>query len=160
MATPEFILELRKHIGHSLLWLSGASAVVFRNQGSEEELLLVKRRDTGEWALPSGIVEPGENPSETVRREVLEETGVQIELERMVWLIVQDVITYDNGDECQFLDHGFLARWKSGEARVADDESTQVGWFSPAKLPEPRHPLLEAALTAALAPAGPVVLEF
>ena len=35
---------------------------------------------------------------------------------------------FGNGDRCQFLDHTFLCRWVSGEAKVNDEESSQVRW--------------------------------
>jgi ADP-ribose pyrophosphatase YjhB (NUDIX family) len=42
-------------------------------------MLAIKRADNGEWVLPGGIVELDEDPRDTVRREVLEETGVNVE---------------------------------------------------------------------------------
>ncbi len=137
MAIPEFIRLLRTHVGTAPLWLSGAAAVILRDGEDGQEVLLVQRADTGEWSLVSGIVDPGEHPTATVVREALEETGVTISVERMLWLTVADEITYDNGDRCRYLDHGFLARWASGEAFVGDDESMAVGWFGVDDLPEP-----------------------
>ena len=75
MSTPEFILELRKKVGHDLLWLMGVSGYVDDEQG---RVLLGKRSDTGEWAMVYGINEPGEEPADTVAREVKEETGVDV----------------------------------------------------------------------------------
>ena len=48
MPTPEFILELRKKVGHDLLWLMGVSGYVEDERG---RVLLGKRSDTGEWAM-------------------------------------------------------------------------------------------------------------
>jgi len=53
-----------------------AGAVVIRGDG---RMLAIKRADNGEWVLPGGIVELDEDPRDTVRREVLEETGVTVE---------------------------------------------------------------------------------
>ena len=50
---------------------------VIREDG---RMLAIKRADNGEWELPGGIVELDEDPRETVRREVLEETGVTVEV--------------------------------------------------------------------------------
>ena len=58
MPTPEFILELRKKVGHDLLWLMGVSGYVEDEQG---RVLLGRRSDTGEWAMVYGINEPGED---------------------------------------------------------------------------------------------------
>ena len=66
MSTPEFVLELRKKIGHDLLWLNGVTGCVLNEHG---QLLLGRRSDTGEWAMVYGINEPGEQPADTVVRE-------------------------------------------------------------------------------------------
>lgn len=67
MPTPEFVLELRKKIGHDLLWLNGVTGCVLDDRG---RLLLGRRSDTGEWAMVYGINEPGEQPADTVVREI------------------------------------------------------------------------------------------
>ncbi|MBD2762764.1 MULTISPECIES: NUDIX hydrolase [unclassified Candidatus Sulfotelmatobacter] len=145
MATPEFIVELRKKIGHDLLWLPGCTAVVVH----EGKVLLGQRSDNGTWGLITGIVEPGEDPGVAARRECLEETGVDVEVQALVGVKAYDAVRFPNGDVCQFLDHTFLCRYVSGEARVADDESLIVGWYDLADLPSiPAHQLerLRAAL--------------
>jgi 8-oxo-dGTP pyrophosphatase MutT (NUDIX family) len=53
-----------------------AAAAVIREDG---RVLAIRRADNGEWAPPGGIVELDEDPRDTVRREVLEETGVTVE---------------------------------------------------------------------------------
>ena len=50
----------------------------------EGSLLLIKRRDVPLWVLPGGGVEEGESPEEATVREVLEETGLQVETTRLV----------------------------------------------------------------------------
>lgn len=157
MPTPDFIRDLRARVGTDLLWLMGANAVVLRE---DREVLLVKRADTGEWTAIAGIVDPGENPAETARREALEEAGVEIEIERMLWLVVGEPMQYQNGDRCQFLDHGFRACWISGEPYVADEESTDVAWWPVDALPSPRSPRLEAMVRIALENPRDVRLSF
>ena len=53
-----------------------AGAAVIREDG---RVLAIRRADNGEWAPPGGVVELDEDPRDTVRREVLEETGVTVE---------------------------------------------------------------------------------
>ena len=149
MPTPDFITELRRHVGHTPLWLIGTGAVILRDGDHGQEVLLVRRSDTGEWSLVSGIVDPGEHPAHTIVREAMEETGVVIEVERMLWLVVDEPLTYPNGDRCQYLNHGFLARCTSGEAHVGDDESSEVGWFPVAVLPRPQRHDLERMVAIA-----------
>lgn len=51
------------------------AAVVFDERGS---VLLMKRRDHGNWEPPGGVLKIGESPPDAARREALEETGVDI----------------------------------------------------------------------------------
>jgi 8-oxo-dGTP pyrophosphatase MutT (NUDIX family) len=133
MATPDFIVKLREKIGHETLWIPGARAVVFDDDG---RVLLGQRADNGRWGLITGILEPGEEPATGLLREVYEETGVVAAAERLVSVDAVGPTTYPNGDVCQFLTLVFRCRYVSGEARVNDDESLAVGWLRPEEFPE------------------------
>ncbi|MBD8506021.1 NUDIX domain-containing protein [Hoyosella sp. G463] len=132
MAIPEFILQLRQHVGTSLLWLTGVSAVVRNEHG---EILLARRADSGEWAVISGILEPGEEAGPAMAREVAEEAGIEVVLERITSVTTSPVITYPNGDQAQYVDICFIARHAAGTPRPADGENTDIGWFPPDRLP-------------------------
>lgn len=129
---PDFILEMREMIGHHPLWLSGVTAVITRGDG---HILLVKRADNGDWTPVTGIVDPGEEPAHTAAREALEETGVVITVDRLAATTVLPEFSFDNGDRAAFLDLTFACTWVSGEAYVADDESTDVRWWPVDDLP-------------------------
>lgn len=133
MPTPTFIETLRAKIGHDPLWLSGVSGVVLDDDG---RVLLTRRADSGCWAVVSGIIEPGEQPAVTLRREIVEETGVVAEVVRLVSVVSLEPQMYPNGDHVQFLDLTFACRYLSGVARVADDENFEVGWFDSTALPD------------------------
>lgn len=133
MATPDFIREIRALAGHELLWLPGVSAVVFDDEG---RVLLGQRADNHRWALVSGIPDPGEQPAVAIAREVEEETGVRVAVERLIAVRSGREVTFPNSDRCQFMDLCFRCRAVSGEARVNDDESLAVGWFTLDELPE------------------------
>lgn len=132
MAVSGYIAKLRKHIGHDLLLLPGVSAVVLNDAG---EILLNRRSDTGTWALIAGVMDPGEQPADTMIREIREETGVEAVIEHLVGVAMHP-ITYPNGDSCEYLSVWFRARATGGQARVNDDESTAVAWFAPDALPD------------------------
>lgn len=155
MPVPEFITALREHIGTSLLWLPGVTGVVLDDAG---HVLLGQRADTGRWALPSGILEPGEQPAVGLVREIAEETGIVAEVRALTSVTAGERVTYPNGDVSQYLDLTFWAVATSGEAHVADDESLAVGWFPLDALPEdltpPSHERLRHALAFRADPAA------
>ncbi|MFF8831413.1 NUDIX domain-containing protein [Streptomyces sp. NPDC015131] len=132
MGTPDFIRAVRATAGHQLLFLPGVSAVVLDGAG---RVLLVRRADNGWWSIVGGIPEPGEQPAVSIVREVYEETAVECVAERVVLVETLPTITYPNGDQCQYMDTCFRCRAVGGEARVNDDESTEVGWFPLDALP-------------------------
>jgi len=108
---------------------------VVREDGDRTEVLLVRRADNGEWTPVAGIVDPGEHPHDAAVREVAEEAGVTVEVERLVWLTVTEVITYDNGDETQYIDHVFRCRWVDGDPFPADGEASETAFFAVDAMP-------------------------
>ena len=66
----------------------GAAAVVFNKAG---QVLLVEHvfRPNYNWGLPGGWVEPGEDPADTIRRELKEELGLAIEVKQLLLCMVQ-----------------------------------------------------------------------
>ena len=133
MPTPDFVLALRERVGTHPLWLTGVTAVVRNSRG---EVLLARRVDNGQWALVSGILEPGEQPAEGLRREIEEETGVVARIDELTGVWTLPAQQYPNGDRAQYLDLCFTATYVSGEAQVNDDESLDVRWFALDDLPE------------------------
>ena len=49
----------------------------------QDRVLVIQRRDNGHWEPPGGVLELDETPEQGVRREVLEETGVHVEVDRL-----------------------------------------------------------------------------
>lgn len=155
MPAPDYILRLREKIGHDPLWVPGVRGVVFDDDG---RVLLARRADNGQWALITGMLDPGEHPARGLVREIFEETAVVAEPERVVSVGAVGPVTYPNGDVCEFLDVVFRCRYVSGSARVNDDESLAVGWFAVDELPE----LMPGHLTSihrAMAPADAAHFE-
>ncbi|GIE98788.1 NUDIX hydrolase [Paractinoplanes rishiriensis] len=131
MAVSPYVSTLRAHIGRDLLLLPGAGAVVRDGAG---RILLLRRGDDGRWALPAGMIEPGEQPADAIVREIYEETGVVAEVERLAG-VGKHVSVYPNGDHCEYLVVWFRCRAVGGEARPDGEESLEVAWFAPGDLP-------------------------
>jgi 8-oxo-dGTP pyrophosphatase MutT (NUDIX family) len=140
MPVPDFLLALRSHVGHGLLPLVGVTAVVVNEEG---EVLLHQRADDGRWATPGGILEPEEEPARAVVREVREETGVEVEVERLTSVLAQEPFTYPNGDRVQILDLAFRCRPVGGAPDASGDESLDVRWFPPGALPDMPQRILD-----------------
>lgn len=153
---PPFVLALRAHVGHDLLWLPGVTAVVLRVHDDREQVLLVRRADSGAWTPVTGIVDPGEEPAVAAAREVLEEAGVVAVPERLARVGVVGPVTYDNGDRSTYLDLTFRFRWVSGEPHPADDENTDARWYDLDDLP-PMSAGMAERLAAGLVPHGEAV---
>ncbi|MCC9307665.1 NUDIX domain-containing protein [Kitasatospora sp. RB6PN24] len=132
---PDFVSSLRAAVGPDhLLWLPGVDAVVINEC---RQVLLQRRSAAGLWTPLSGILEPGEQPAAGVVREVEEETGIRVEVERLVAATVSPQVRHGNGDLAQYLELVFACRpTEPGQVpRVADDESVEVGWFALDALP-------------------------
>ncbi|MFE5544010.1 NUDIX domain-containing protein [Streptomyces sp. NPDC056534] len=93
------------------------------------EVLLERRSDNGRWGMPGGVQEIGESIAGTVRREVLEETGISVELIGLVGIFTDPghVIEFSDGEVRQEFSLCFRARPISGEIKVSS-ESFEVRW--------------------------------
>ena len=154
MATPDFVLALRDKIGHAPLWLPGVTAVVLRGAtgaSDAQEILLVRRADTGEWTPVTGIIDPGEHPAVAGAREVLEEADIVAVPEALARVGVTPEVTYDNGDVSQYLDLTFRFAYVSGEPHPADGENLEAAWFPVEAMPAMSTDMSER-VAAALAP--------
>ncbi len=157
MPIPEFIVELRRHVGHAPLWLIGCTAVVVRECEPVPQVLLVRRSDTGVWSPVTGIVDPGEDPHVAAVREVWEEACVRAEIRSLVWVSAGDLVQHVNGDQARYLDHTFRCRYLDGVPLVGDDENLEAAWFAVDALPPmPRH-LADRVVAALADPPRPIL---
>jgi ADP-ribose pyrophosphatase YjhB (NUDIX family) len=114
---------------------AGSRPTVSALCADEGRLLLVRRAVEpfiGLWDLPGGFLEEGEHPLDGLRRELLEETGLEIEPEEFlgVWM---DRYGGDSTAQAT-LNLYWTARVRSGDLRPADDVA-EARWFEPAELP-------------------------
>ncbi len=114
----------------------GIHAVIFDDQ---ERILLGHRRDMDLWDLPGGGLEPGECPTEGVIRETKEETGLDVEVDRLFLVGVTPE---------SILGFMFYCRVIGGEL-TATEESDEAAFFSQNELPANIPPRKLAAIQAA-----------
>ncbi len=120
-------------IGKSGQLSIGTSAVIFDTQ--RQKILLTQRQDNGRWCLPGGRMEPGENVVEACVREVREETGLEVQVQRLIGVYSSPhlAIEYADGKRYQLVAFSFEAQTMGGALRLSD-ETTDYGYFMPAEI--------------------------
>lgn len=127
-------------------------AVTAAVRNDRGELLLIERTDNGFWALPGGGQDLGESVVEAARREVREETGIDVEITGLsgIYSDPRHVIAYDDGEVRQEFSLCFRAKPVGGELR-SSSESRQARWISPDSLRDLKiHPSMRLRITQAL----------
>jgi 8-oxo-dGTP pyrophosphatase MutT (NUDIX family) len=108
--------------------VTSAGGVVLR-QGSEgPEVLLCGRSSDGLWALPKGTPEPGETLEETARREVREETGVEVQIDSTIGEIKYWFSRPQEGVRYYKTVHHYLMHPIGGDPALHDHEFDEVRW--------------------------------
>jgi len=102
----------------------------------KKEVLLIKRRDSGLWALPGGFHDLGETPAKCAVRECFEETGYEITIAHLLGVFSSNNYKYVNYQwkENEITHILFIGKITGGEPKVSD-ETLQIGWFSEKNLP-------------------------
>ncbi|MBO0792676.1 MAG: HAD-IIA family hydrolase [Ktedonobacteraceae bacterium] len=130
---------------------AGVAAVIFDQQG---RILLGKRADNGLWGLPSGHVEAGETVEDAIIREVHEETGLRVQVNRLIGLYsdpVSQVFSYPTGEIIQFVTSCFECSLIGGSLFCDKTEILEAAFFSVDALPSDLLPMHPRWLSDALA---------
>ena len=102
----------------------------------DKKVLLGKRKGShgeGEYAWPGGHMEYMESFESCAKREVMEETGMEVENIRFIRLL--NLKTYAPK---HYIDIGLVADWKSGEPKIIEKDRTEGwDWYDIDKLPKP-----------------------
>lgn len=97
----------------------------------ENKILLTKREDFETWILPSGGVEEGESIAQAAIRETKEETGLDVELQKLVGIYSR------MGNMSPVHAVLFIAKPIGGEIKCQEGETIAVEWFAFDKIPSP-----------------------
>ena len=77
MEKKDYIKWIRGKVGHEKIIIVYAGGCIFNEKG---EVLLQKRTDCNKWGFPGGALELGETPQMAAKREVKEETGLDVKV--------------------------------------------------------------------------------
>lgn len=112
--------------------IPASNLLVVNNEGS---ILLQRRRDTGQWALPGGAHDIGETAAQCAVRECLEETGIGAEVTGFlgVYTNPDHIVAYSDGEIRQQYENAYIGHPISGEPTV-NDEADGVRFVQPADL--------------------------
>ena len=122
----------------------GTAAVVLDDKRSN--VLLHLRDETPMWSLPGGPPEFGESFAECMLRETKEETGLNIEIVRLIGVYSDPgfwIFSYPDGNRAHAFAAAFECRVVSGDLAPNMKDSLVVKWFPVENLPEnlmPMHP--------------------
>jgi ADP-ribose pyrophosphatase YjhB (NUDIX family) len=128
-----YIEELRSLVGTRPLVLTGVAVLVI---DKHDRFLLVQADEM--WKLPGGFIELGESAEEAARREIWEETGLNIEKLHLIGVISgKNFFTkLPNGDEYYHVTIAYVTKdIRSGELRPDGIETQKVQFFKPSVLP-------------------------
>ena len=122
-----------ERVGRNGVLAVGCSAAIF--DSTRQKLLLTRRTDNGRWCLPGGHMEPGESAVEACAREVLEETGLEVLVGRLIGIYTTPhrLLEYPDGNRCQGVAMSFEAQHIGGHLGLSS-ETTEFGYYSQAEM--------------------------
>ena len=110
----------------------GVGALIFRG----DHILLVERGKEplkGYWSLPGGAVETGERLEAAMRREIREETGLEVEVLCLLEIFERIMLDEAGQPEYHYVLMDYLCRPAGGTLCAADD-ANKVAWFAPGEV--------------------------
>ena len=140
-----YIEDLRKIVGTRPLILTGAVVGVM----DEQDRILLQKRPDGVWGLPGGLMELGESAEEAGRREVFEETGVEIGHLELVGVFSgnQYFVKLENGDEFYPVTIAYRTTdIKNRKIRIDGVETLDAQFFELTNLPAGTSPLVRTMI--------------
>jgi ADP-ribose pyrophosphatase YjhB (NUDIX family) len=116
---------------------SSVSAAIFDDTG---KLLLMHRSDNDFWGLPGGKVEIGESVEAAIRREVFEETGLEVSVLQLIGVYSDPahhmIASYPGGSLVHYVNMCFRCVVTGGILR-GSEEGMELGFYMPDALPAP-----------------------
>lgn len=133
MEKKDYIKWIRSKVGHEKIIIVYAGGCIFNENG---EVLLQKRADCNKWGFPGGAVELGETPEMAAKREVKEETGLDIEVQKLIGIYTDSDVVYPNGDKAHSICICYEMKFIGGVLVCDKDETLELKFFSLDDMPE------------------------
>ncbi|MBQ8108899.1 MAG: NUDIX hydrolase [Clostridia bacterium] len=135
----DYILDLRRQVGHRLLMQVGVSVIIVDKRG---RILLQQRTDNHTWGYAGGSAEPDEEVESGARREMLEETGLSAKRLELFGIYSGrgTHYIYPNGDEISTVDLVYECRDYTGELKCQPGEVDRLEYFAAENIPDNIHP--------------------
>ena len=135
----DYINSLRKHVGNQPLIMVGSAVLALDTQN---RLLMLKRSDNNTWGVPGGAMELGESTEETARRELLEETGLDIHKLTLFGVFSGKELyyRYPSGEEVYNVSVVYITRDLNETVKLIDGEHYEYRFFDLGQLPENMSP--------------------
>lgn len=134
---------LREKVGSDLIFMPCVAGIIQNELG---ETLLQNKGNGEKWSLPAGAIEIGEAPAQAIVREVWEETGLYVIPRKLLGVFGGREFRYEypNGHQVEYNVFMFECVIHSGELSPKDDETVELKYFDPMKMPElalpyPKH---------------------
>lgn len=129
MPISPYVLKIREKIGNDLLLMPSVSVVVRDDEG---RILLARHAHQNVWAFPGGAIDPKEHPYDAAVRELKEEGGIDIEVQRVISVHGGPEFswTYDNGDKVCYVIISLEARHTGGELIPDGEEVLEFRYFT------------------------------
>lgn len=133
MENKDYIKWIRGKVGHEKIIIVYAGGCIFNKNG---EVLLQKRADCNKWGFPGGAIELGETPEMAAKREVKEETGLEIEVQKLIGIYTDSDVVYPNGDKAHSICICYEMSVVGGELSCDENETLELKYFSLDDMPE------------------------
>jgi len=130
----EYYKYLRRYVGKRPIILPGSVVLIINKQ---QEILL-QNRPSGNWGLPGGLMDLGESFEEVARREVLEETGLQVKSLSLlnVYSGSDYYLKVPNGDELYSATAVYYTKEYKGTLKADYKETMDLQFFTVENLPD------------------------
>ncbi|WP_438478712.1 NUDIX hydrolase [Streptococcus pluranimalium] len=127
--SQDYISYIRSKVGHDKVIINFAGGILANQDG---KVLLQLRGDKKTWAIPGGAMELGESSLDTAIREFYEETGIEVQVKRLLNVYTNFDEVYPNGNQVQTVVFIYeLTATEIGDiSDFHNEETLKVAFFS------------------------------